>query len=232
MTGAFVEDIIKKSSRIKDTGNRIEFISRQFIGVDYRESTLSGSLTSPEALVINLKEVDCFTFIDYVEAIRLSRTYEEFVLNLKRVRYRAGVIGFENRNHFFTDWRENNKILVEDVTRLLGTEETLTAEKLLNDRGDGTHFVEGIRPEKREISYIPSGSVSSSVADTLKTGDYAGFYSDLPGLDVSHVGIIIRQGENLVLRHASSLHRRVLDENFREYLSGKPGIIILRPFDH
>jgi len=67
--------------------------------------------------------------------------------------------------------------------------------------------------------------------DRLKTGDYAGIYSVTEGLDVSHVGIIIKKGDNIYLRHASSQKeiRKVVDQDFRKYIVGKPGIIILRP---
>jgi len=65
----------------------------------------------------------------------------------------------------------------------------------------------------------------------LKTGDYAGIYSALQGLDVSHVGIIIKDGSYVSLRHASSdrRYRKVIDQDFQEYISGTPGLIVLRP---
>jgi hypothetical protein len=62
-------------------------------------------------------------------------------------------------------------------------------------------------------------------------GDYTGIYSDLKGLDVSHVGIIIKDGVNVYLRHASSQkeYSKVIDQDFRKYMVDKPGIIVLRP---
>jgi hypothetical protein len=64
----------------------------------------------------------------------------------------------------------------------------------------------------------------------MKTGDYVGIYSEKEGLDVSHVGIIIKEKDAVNLRHTSSLkkHREVIDEDFKEYLKNKPGIIALR----
>jgi hypothetical protein len=68
------------------------------------------------------------------------------------------------------------------------------------------------------------------VVGGLKTGDYIGIYSELDGLDVSHVGIFIRMGSSSFLRHASSKKeiRQVVDEAFMEDVRNKPGIIILR----
>jgi hypothetical protein len=67
--------------------------------------------------------------------------------------------------------------------------------------------------------------------DSLRTGDYVGIYAEARGLDVSHVGIIVKSDDTAHLRHASSIpsHRRVIDEDFVTYMSGKPGMIVLRP---
>jgi hypothetical protein len=51
----------------------------------------------------------------------------------------------------------------------------------------------------------------------------------MQGLDVSHVGIIIKNNNVVNLRHAFSEKGKVVEQNFREYIINKPGIIILRP---
>ena len=45
--------------------------------------------------------MDCFTYLDYVEALRLSNSYEEFNPKVKDIRYKNGKVSFQNRNHFF-----------------------------------------------------------------------------------------------------------------------------------
>lgn len=226
-----LNEILFESSGIRETGKRIEFLSKQFIGTQYRESTLAGDINTPEVFTINLEGVDCFTFIDYIEAMRLSASFSEFKENLKKVRYQSAKVVFENRNHFFTDWIEFNSGLVDDITGRIGGEKTRMIIKTLNVKGDRTCFLEGIQPKQREIKYIPSGDIDGSIIDKLKTGDYIGIYSDAPGLDVSHAGIFIRDGDRIYLRHASSKkeYRKVIDEDFKVYISGKPGIIVLRP---
>ena len=93
-----------------------------------------------------------------------------------------------------------------------------------------SYFLPGIRPFERMISYIPSESVNKTTCCAIKTGDYVGIYSNLSGLDVSHVGIIVKDGPGIYFRHASSAARKVVDQDFSEYIAGKPGIIILRPY--
>jgi hypothetical protein len=169
--------------------------------------------------------------LDYVEAMRLSTSYATFATTLKKVRYRSGLVAFDHRNHFFTDWAVFNTPFVSDVTSRLGGNKTRTARKALNSQANGAPFLPGIPPQNRTVEYIPSASVDNSVTANLKTGDYAGIYSEAAGLDVSHVGIIVRTPDALLLRHASSQERirMVIDEGLNEYLVHKPGLVVMRP---
>ncbi len=224
--------LLLQSSMITDTGERIDFLSEQFFGVDYRESTLIGDANTPEVFVINLAGMDCFTYIDYVEAMRLSNSFPQFEQRLKQVRYRSGVVSFQNRNHFFTDWPVFNKDHVRDVTEEVGDKKTEVVEKVLNKKEDGTYFLPGIPVKERKIKYISSSTVDDLIIKRLRTGDYIGIYSDVQGLDVSHTGIVIKNGDGdkVYLRHASSReeNRKVVDEDFRNYIANKPGIIVFR----
>lgn len=233
-TQAKLDKILSESSRLNDPGARIDFLSGLFVNVNYKDSTLIGDIRTPEVLVINLKEVDCFTYIDYVEAMRLSGSYPEFKENLKKVRYKDGKIAFENRKHFFTDWREFNPEFVFDCTKKIGGRKTRSVIKVLNEIQKGIYFLEGIPAEKREIFYIPSEAVDRKVTDRMMNGDYAGIYTGIQGLDVSHVGIIIKKGKSVYLRHASSDRQKnkVVDDDLKKYISDKPGLIVLRPKKH
>jgi hypothetical protein len=222
-----LEGLLRESSKIAEAGARIGFLSRKFLGTEYKESTLSGSPEVTEELVVNLGAVDCFTFIDYIEAMRRSRSFDGFVENLKKVRYRQGEVSFRQRNHFFTDWRDSNSEFVADVTEKIGEGHAVRVQKMLNEKEDGSKWVAGISVRQREVGHIPS-PLHGDVLSGLMTGDYVGVYSEAAGLDVSHVGIVVRDS-GLIFRHASSRRRKVVDEGLREYFSGKTGMIILRP---
>lgn len=85
-----LDTMLARAFGINDTSERIDFISSQFSGIPYKTATLIGSLQTQEALVINLSGVDCFTFLDYVEAMRRSGSFAEFKENLRKVRYKDG----------------------------------------------------------------------------------------------------------------------------------------------
>jgi hypothetical protein len=124
-----------------------------------------------------------------------------------------------------------NSDYIVDASSDTGAEKITNVRKILNDKGDGTFFIPGVSCRGREFIYVPAIYINETVIGNLKFGDYIGIYSEKEGLDVSHVGIIIREQGAVMLRHASSLnkYRKVVDEDFKEYMKDKPGIIVLRP---
>jgi hypothetical protein len=225
-----LEKIIAKAADFHLTGRKIDFISRQFLGIHYREGTLIGNEKTSEVFVVDLSGVDCFTFIDYVEALRLSDSISTFKNNLRQIRYRSGAIVFNHRNHFFSDWSVFNRAHIEDATVRVGGGHAQSSEKKLNVKEDGTLYLPGIAAIDRTVDYIPAGSINESVIRRCKTGDYIGIYADTPGLDVTHVGIFIKDQDKVYLRHASSLPecRKVIDQDFLSYMVGKPGFLVFR----
>ena len=219
--------MLRAASSIRSIPERIDVLSRAFLGIPYGESTLIGSPCEAETFVVNLESVDCFTFIDYVEAMRLSASFKGFCDNLKKVRYRHGIVSYETRMHFFTDWLDTPR--VKDVTFEVGEEKIRGVTKTMNRKSDGSPFVPGIPEKERRFAFIPSSLFDEAAIGRLRTGDYGGIYAEAEGLDVSHVGIIIVKEGRLLFRHASSIERRVLDQDLLVYLTGKPGIVVLRP---
>ncbi len=232
-TVELLDNLMHKSYAIKDIGERIDYLSRQFLNTPYKESSLTGSINVPEVYVINLEGMDCITFIEYIEAMRLSRSYNEFTENLRKVRYRNGEVTFEGRRHFFTNWVGYRPRTVEDLTAVIGGTRTVKIRKTLNLNKDGTQIVIGICPEETDVAFIRGDAIDDKVIEKLKTGDYAGIYSSRDGLDVSHTGIIIKDADKTYLRHASSRKEiyKVTDDELTNYLSGKNGLIILRPIE-
>ncbi len=228
-----IDALLRKSRNIGNPGRRIDFLSQQFLNKDYKENTLTGSARTPEVFVINLRELDCFTYLEYVEAMRSSVSFDEFKDTLIHLRYGSDTVSFESRNHFFTDWCYARAGFLEDMTAYISQGKAKTVLKSMNRKKDGTLYLPGIPVFEREITYIPSDAALETAVDKMKTGDYIGIYSKKEGLDVSHVGIAVKKNNALYFRHASSSEhcRRVVDQDFASYLRGKPGIIVLRPKD-
>ncbi|GAA5064446.1 DUF1460 domain-containing protein [Nocardia callitridis] len=212
------------------TGELIEQLSRPFLGTPYVADTLIGSTTEPEQLVIDFRRVDCFTYLDDVEALRRSTTRDEFIANLIQTRYADGVVDFAHRKHFFTDWAHTPRIAAADITGSLSPAAT-TVTTHLNAKADGSNYLPGLPVVDRDVTYLPADAVDETVIGQLRTGDYIGAYADRPGLDVTHVGIFVQTPEGPVFRNASSLaaNEQVVDSSFAEYVRTTPGIVVLRP---
>jgi len=228
-TEGTLDTLLQASSSLPDISSRIDFLSKQFLGVPYKEQTLIGGPKTAEVFVINLQGLDCFTFVDYIESLRVSTSFPEFRKHLRTLRYRDGEVAYSMRNHFFTDWKVFNAEHVDDITEVIAGADAGRIVKILNEKDDASRFLAGVPCREQEVSYVPSGQIDDVLIARLRTGDYAGMYTEQRGLDVSHIGIIIRRKEGDFLRHASSRLGKVVDEDLKSYISGKPGIIVLRP---
>ncbi|ADP12552.1 hypothetical protein EJP617_28710 [Erwinia sp. Ejp617] len=210
-------------------GERVGSVSSAFLGTPYKGNTLIGSADMKEVLVADFNGVDCFTLIDYVEALTRVNNQKDFLTNLIAIRYAQEKVDYYSRKHFFTDWFATSPQNVADVTRDISPD-YVSVQKHLNAKADGSEYISGLGVRLREINYIPGDKIDTVVLDNLKTGDYVGVYTKLAGLDVSHTGIVIKGDGKVWFRNASSLsaNMKVVDSPFVEYMSSKPGFIVLR----
>ena len=228
-----VERLLGEATIIHNPGERISFISRAFLETPYIAHTLIGDPETSEIFVLRLDGVDCFTLLDYVEALRRSSTFSGFKEALRHTRYRQGRVDFLHRNHFFSEWGNANSSQLQDVTTLVGRMSVRRVEKQLNQKGDGRLYLPGYPVTKRTVTFIPPEAIDAAVFSRLRNGDYVGIYSPLPGLDVSHTGIVVKKGEKTLIRHASSREfiRKVVDQELAPYLGGEKGLIVYRAID-
>ena len=221
-----VGSIISQSSKIANKGDRIAFISEQFLGTKYKSGTLINDPEKKEKLVVNLEGMDCFTFLDYVEALRLSKDTDDFTENLKKVRYFKGDISYKNRKHFFTDWVSGEDNTVKDITSELPG--SITVEKYINRRSDTKNWLKNLPQTMRMITFVPANLVTKDVVKLLHNGDYIGVYADKEGLDVTHTGIFIRNSNGEFFRNTSSIAGEVTDYVFKDYMKDIKGIVVFR----
>ncbi|MDX2495016.1 MAG: DUF1460 domain-containing protein [Desulfuromusa sp.] len=228
-----IEHLLSAAGKIPEPGQRVTFISAAFLETPYLANSLIGTAKTAEVFVLRLDGVDCFTLLDYVEALRRTSNFTEFKEMLCRIRYREGQVNFLNRNHFFSEWGDGDFTQLHNVTNLVGGTGILRVEKQLNQKADGTLYLPGYPVKKREIVFILPEAVNESVFARLRSGDYVGIYSLEPGLDVSHSGIVVKKAGKVFLRHASSRLslEKVVDEELLPYLGGKKGLIIYRPIN-
>lgn len=211
-------------------GQQIGLISEAFLGTPYVANKLQGSLSTPEQLVVDFRGLDCFTYLDYVEALRQSAAQPDFMKNLLRTRYVDGDLDFLSRKHFYTDWAYSGTYKqAQDITAQLSAH-AVRREKRLNQKADGSAYLPGLPVVQRTVTYIPAGFIDKTVINRLHEGDFIGIYTPLAGLDVTHVGFFIMTDKGPVLRNASSHSgsQKVVDSPFLAYVANTPGIVVLR----
>ena len=124
--------------------------------------------------------LDCYTYLDYVEALRRSTAFDEFPRQVTAVRYREGKVSWRNRRHFLSDWVIGEAGPVRDVTARLGGAATVYARKELNRADEGGVLLKGIPVVQRTVAYVPAGQLDESLTRRLATGDYVGVYARAP----------------------------------------------------
>ena len=228
-TSRAIDDLLAVRAGAQGPDDVVDRVSREFLGTPYGANMLVGSATQAEQLVIDFRRVDCFTYLDYIEALRRSATRDQFVDSLIDTRYANATVDFRDRKHFFTDWARVDDVVATDITPTLSAA-AVTVDKHLNAKADGSAYVPGIPVVDRAVTYVPSAAVDADVVGRLRTGDYVGAYADLPGLDVTHVGIVIMTPDGPVFRNASSIAGvdSVVDTPFAAYVASVPGIVVLR----
>lgn len=207
-------------------GERIAAIGRHFVGTPYLPRTLDPP--GPERLVVNLRALDCVTFVENMIALarfvevapadvldRRDRALELYSGILTSLRYRGGVSnGYPSRLHYFSEWLQDaeDKGLLQVVTADIGGVVDPEPIHFMTDHRDAypqlaepaafarlAEIEEGLSARTRY--YVPEDRVAD-VQERIRTGDVIAATSTLEGLDVAHTGIALWEGGVLHLMHA------------------------------
>ncbi len=219
----------------------VAHFARGFLGAPYVAATLE-SPDGVERLVVDLDEFDCTTLVETVCA--LSRTaasgrtsWRDYVRALTDMRYRKGVIdGYPSRLHYIADWVLDNSArgnLTDAAPSFPTTDYVVKTLDFMTRNADKypaladsanlaamKRVEEGYRSHR--FPYIRKNLMltDKKTAAALREGDIVALTCDTPGLDVSHLGIIVLQNGVPYLLHASSAAGAVVIDklSFADYL--------------
>lgn len=225
-------------------------IGLSFLGTPYVAATLENGLD--EKLVINLRELDCTTFVEnclaLARTVKLGNTdFESFATQLEKIRYRDGIRDqYPSRLHYFSEWIHNNH-----TRGIISETPNQNGEKLVKTINFmSTHpesypvlkehpeLVPTIAEQEKDLTsigfmYFPKNKRSDLYAN-LQHGDIIALTSSIAGIDINHVGIIIKKSNEFYLLHAPLSGNKVLisDSPLTDFLkpeSKNNGIMIARP---
>jgi hypothetical protein len=251
----FYDEVMKVVMVPTDTvvpfNQRIMAIARAFTGTPYVAATLETK--GEEKLIVDLKKVDCTTFVEYVLAMALvaqenDADFGRMAYELQQLRYRNGVVfGYPSRLHYFTDWLINNEhqgylTLISDSIGNASMDMEIdfmsTNPGFYTKLEDNPVLVEEIRLVEEDLSnhemaYITKDSIEAK-EHLMRDGDIIAFVTNIGGLDVSHTGFAFFQGERLHLLHASTRTNQVeispvpLSQYLQD-MTTVTGILVARP---
>lgn len=250
-----VMKLLRKASQQKSGTNYMLYFARELRGLPYVAKTLEHN--EQEKLVVNLRQLDCTTFVETVLALKRcmdqnKKTFENFCSNLRLIRYKGGKQSYVNRLHYFTAWIEDNTKLgiVSDVQ---GPNPPFSAVQTVKANYMTTHvklypmlvkhpdWVKGIRDMEDSITgrryrYIPKSSLGNTKAlrKAVKDGDIVVILTRKKGLDTSHIAIAVWHKDGLHFIDASMVQHRVVEESMtlNQYMQRHPthiGIRLARP---
>jgi len=202
----------------------------KYLDIPYVAHTLEAE--GPEELIINCDEVDCTTFVEYVLAETLTPKMEDgdvsetiFGEKLQNIRYRNGKIdGYTSRLHYNTDWIDNGirKGFLEDITERMSSDTHKLSIFYMSSRpqqymhlANSAENVAKIKETERALSdktihYLPKQKLPAEGLPWIKDGDIIAITTNIPGLDVVHMGIAFYADSKLTLLHASSTEKKVV----------------------
>jgi hypothetical protein len=230
------------------------FFARKFIGIPYVGHTLDRN--KDEQLVVNLRELDCTTYIENVVALTLCvqhhhYTFDEFCKTLADVRYLNGEVDYAKRQHYFTLWIDNNTKMgmvkeVQSPNPPFKALQTISVNYMSSNSNSYDMLrnhpdrVQQIRHLEQSINgrhyrYIPKASIANTklMRSTVHDGDIIAIVTNKRGLDTSHIGMAVWHTDGLHMLNASSVHDEVVEENMTlfNYMKKHPsqtGIRIIR----
>lgn len=224
-------------------------VGKYFLNTPYDSSSLD--ISDTEHLVINLRQMDCFTFVENVMVLsRLIRdrstSFETFTSTLQKVRYRDGVLqGYSSRLHYFSDWFYDNQLkgFIFDITKDLGG---LSYKKNINFMTKHPELYPALKNENqfKEMLSVEKNLRTRSLCrirkmdlyqcvDNIKDGDLIAITTNKAGLDVLHAAFAVNVHSELHLLHASQTHGKVVvsKQTVLDYLEEKKertGILVGR----
>lgn len=220
---------IASSVSAQETGNAMLKYGLNFLKTPYVAHTLE--VNEEEKLVVNFDEVDCTTFVEYVLALSLSPVKNgaidktDYARVLQKIRYRDGRInGYTSRLHYIADWINNGVKhgFMEDVTAANSPDSIALSLNFMSSHpksyrqlASSPENVNKIESIEKALSgqtfhYIPKAKLPDEGFSWIKNGDIIAITTNVPGLDVAHMGIAYYEKGVLKLLHASSTRKMVV----------------------
>lgn len=245
-----VEQLLKELVPLRNQLSSEELIlkvARKFIGIPYVAHTLDKNAN--EKLVVNLREMDCTTYLENVVALCLcvndnTTSFDNFATRLMQIRYRGGELSYENRLHYYQWWVSDNEAM-GFVKEINAPNPPFTGVQTLKINYMSTNYgsydmlknnpfrvkqLKAIEDKTNgtKVNYIPKAQLKNTklLREIIHDGDLIALTTNKKNLDTTHLGIAVWHKDGLYLLNASSLKKNGKsvvepDETLYTYLSSR-----------
>jgi len=206
---------------------RINFYSERFIGTPYNFKCVGDG---PYALyenypLVNFAETNCMAFCEYVLALSISDSWDNFFNNLQNIRYRDGIIGMRTRNHYtMADWLPENSWLLDDVSEIVGDKYTQSVTRTISHEeffeNKGITDMRYVLPDREiTIDYVPKENLLN-IEKNIKPGDIlALIFANKTDIFSAHMLMVIEKNGKKYIRETSNSKITTFDTPYREWAS-------------
>lgn len=199
-----------------------------FLDVPYVAHTLE--VGDKENLIVNLRELDCTTFVE--NCIALSQviksedhSWENYIKLLAKIRYRNGVVdGYPSRLHYISDWKHEHQedSILTDITSKAGGKRIVRPINYMSAHSNAykrlkgsTEDIEQMKAIEKAVNernsyYVLAKKSIPTQTSAIKDGDIVVFATNVAGLDYSHIGFAYHVNGKLHFVHASSIAKKVV----------------------
>ncbi len=252
-----VETLLAGAPKEGDMNAYMMYFAKQLLGTPYVAKTLDGS-KGAERLVVNLRQLDCTTFVETILALsRCARagetTFNSYCDALRCIRYDECDVSYERRLHYFSQWIASNeaKGFVSEGCQdslpgaLFDETQTLKINYMSSHTSEypqlraDTALVGRIKTMEvgltgKKYRYIPRRLLQRNTKGLrryVRDGDIIALVTSKTGLDIAHVGLASWHADGtLHLINASQIHKKVIDEpmTLYNYMAQHPSQIGIR----
>ncbi|MBE9030519.1 DUF1460 domain-containing protein [filamentous cyanobacterium LEGE 11480] len=233
-----------------DFAMTIQAIAQEFRGYRYTADLLDQA--EPEILRLSLKQFDCVLFIEAM--LGLTRTVHshdptesQFVAQIQAQRYRNGQVSdYCSRLHYFSEWILENQRQgrVKDLgAELKGIPLNRTLDFMSQNwrkyprqaHARNRRCIKAMEQQLGRVNlrYVPTNQIRASYP-RLKPGDIVAIATRIPGLDVTHTGLVYRTpngGTGMI--HAAPRVGVIVSQDLHRYVqqlgNESIGILVARP---
>lgn len=244
-----MEYSISKNLSHQSMGEIVQGIAEQLLGAQYKAGLLDQ--TQQETLYVSLTKFDCVLFVETVLALARGVAiqdyqYSNFSNRVADQRYWNGYRnGYCSRLHYFSEWINDNQRrgTVQNISHDLGG---IPLKKSLNyisshgksypriaNKTDDHGCILEMESNLKDITifYIPQNQIKA-IYPYLQAGDIVGIVTSIPGLDVTHTGLVYRTHQsNIGLIHASPIGKVSIASDLSRYVGNikeSMGIVVAR----